>query len=75
MIILLPNKKDGVHQLARDIRTSINSYVENLNETEVYVTLPRFSIDYSTDLVKYLPSVSKNKICINSFTIRFYPSG
>lgn len=45
MVVVLPNQRHGVQQLVRDIRTSINSIAEKLNETEVLVALPRFKID------------------------------
>lgn len=62
MVIVLPNKRHGVQQLVRDIRTSINSIAEKLNETEVLVALPRFKIDFSGDIKDYLQEVHVKKI-------------
>ncbi|GLV37693.1 Serpin 27A [Carabus blaptoides fortunei] len=62
MVIVLPNKRHGVQLLVRDIRTSINSIAEKLNETEVLVALPRFKIDYSDDIKEYLQDVHVKKI-------------
>lgn len=62
MVVILPNKRHGIRQLQRDIRNSIDSIVRNLNETEVFITLPRFKINYNLDLISYLPKVHINSL-------------
>lgn len=57
MVVVLPNKQNGIHLLARDFPRSLNDITNRLNETEIFVSLPRFSIEYNSDLVKLLPKV------------------
>ncbi|XP_063242332.1 leukocyte elastase inhibitor-like [Bacillus rossius redtenbacheri] len=55
MLVVMPNKLDGIGQLVRDLpHRSISAILQSLELTEVVISLPRFQLDYSTDLVKIL---------------------
>lgn len=58
MVILLPNKRNGIKQLTRDIiHIPIGSIFSELREKEVYLQLPRFSAEYKNDLSESLKSL------------------
>lgn len=57
MVVVLPNKQNGIQLLARDFPRSLNDVINRMNHTEIFVSLPRFSIEYNADLVKILPEV------------------
>ncbi|XP_021937997.1 serine protease inhibitor 42Dd-like isoform X2 [Zootermopsis nevadensis] len=55
LLLLLPNKPNTAHQLVRDLtHVSLHNIVSSLDATEILVSVPRFSIDYSTDLIHKL---------------------
>nr|CAD7589192.1 unnamed protein product [Timema genevievae] len=55
MLILVPTNKDGIEQLVRDMSFNHPSTILTLlKPTEMAVFLPRFSVEYSTDLIPIL---------------------
>jgi len=59
MVVVLPRQETGVDLLVRDLSfIGLNSILSNLNKTEVWVTLPRFALEFDADLVQNLKEVS-----------------
>lgn len=60
MLIILPDdKEDGINRLARDLsHTPLSSIVSILEDTEVLLTIPRFTIESKMDLRPTLAFVS-----------------
>lgn len=59
MLILLPSEKQTVEGLQRDLQHSnFVSIIDSLESTEILVTLPKFEIEYNTNLVPILEKVS-----------------
>lgn len=59
MLILLPSESSNVNMLTRDLQHDrISSILSQLQPTEVAVELPRFEIEFETDVVDYLKLVS-----------------
>lgn len=60
MLIILPeNPERGINALVRDLtHTPLSTIRESLQETEVIVSIPRFSIDTKMDLRPTLENVS-----------------
>ncbi|XP_034249134.1 serine protease inhibitor 42Dd-like [Thrips palmi] len=56
MLILLPERRDGMQELMRNIVFANLLHVLNsdLEDSEYVVSIPKFSIEYSTDLVPVL---------------------
>nr|CAD7392015.1 unnamed protein product [Timema cristinae] len=55
MLILIPTNKDGIEQLVRDMSFNHPSTILTLlKPTELAVFLPRFSVEYSTELIPIL---------------------
>lgn len=65
MVVILPGERSNVKTLTRDLQHDrLTSILSQLEPKEILVEMPRFQIDYSTDLVNYLKQVSidvKNK--------------
>lgn len=58
MVIVLPDKKDGLAELEEKLSsTDLQDLCEKGHDTKVEVQLPRFKMEYSTDLVDTLKTV------------------
>jgi len=52
---LLPTKRNAVQQLVRDLsHVLLHNIVSSLEATDILISLPRFSIDFSNDLIHAL---------------------
>lgn len=59
MLILLPSESSNVKMLTRDLQHDrISSILSQLEPTEVALELPRFEIEFETDVVDYLKQVT-----------------
>jgi serine protease inhibitor len=59
LLLLLPAKRNAIHQLIRDLtHVTLHNIVSSLAATDILVSVPRFTIDYSTDLTQKLNEVS-----------------
>lgn len=59
MLILLPNKKDGLAEMESKLNTVVLAdLTKRMNKEEVTVYLPKFKIEYEIDLKDVLTSVS-----------------
>lgn len=73
MVILLPNKKDGIDELQRKLSNfHINALLQNMDELRVQVALPKFKIETTFDLKYPLRAVSKRFIFAISFTSEIF---
>lgn len=58
MLVVLPSASSNVNMLTRDLQHDrISSILSQLPPTEVAVELPRFEIEFETDVVDYLKQV------------------
>lgn len=58
MLVLLPSERSNVNMLTRDLQHDrISSILSQLQPTEIAVELPRFEIEFETDVVDYLRQV------------------
>jgi len=65
MVIILPNKVDGLAALEEKLSqkdTDLKSLVENLYQAEVTVALPKFRIESTIDLNEVLPKLGMSRI-------------
>lgn len=63
LLLLLPTKRNAIQQLIRDLsHASLHNIVSSLEATDILISLPRFSIDYSTDLVHALNELKIEEI-------------
>lgn len=59
LVIVLPNERDGLAALeAKLATTDLNEIDKKLRELEIEVTIPRFKLEGSFDLVDTLRKVS-----------------
>lgn len=59
MVLILPNRRDGIGELTRDIvHKTIPEILPLLKKTEVLVTIPRFSAEFNIELKPILEIVS-----------------
>lgn len=59
MVIILPNKENGIAELTRDIsHQNIQKIIPTLEKTEVSVSIPRFTAEFSIQLAPILQAVS-----------------
>lgn len=62
MILLIPRDYDSSEQLIRDLPyVSLPQIYELMEPETVQLSMPKFTIDYSTDMVEALKSVSNEK--------------
>lgn len=55
LLLLLPTKRNAIRQMIRDLtHVSLHNIVSSLEATDILISVPRFSIDYSTDLTQKL---------------------
>lgn len=60
---MLPNKEDGLYQMVKDLRyQSINSLLNNMRKVDVFLWIPRFTVEFSISLSKLLQEVRKSSI-------------
>lgn len=60
MVLLVPQDQDGLSGLIRDLPYMSLPQISLLMEpTDVQLTMPRFTVDYSEDMVGPLRNVSK----------------
>jgi Serpin (serine protease inhibitor). len=58
-MLLMPSEVNGIQQLVRDLNhISMSKIVSSLEENEMLITVPKFKIDYNTDLLSKLEDVS-----------------
>lgn len=71
MVIVLPNKRDGLAEVeAKLAKADLYEIDRGLHSVEVEVSLPRFKLEESLELVEYLQAVSMDVyICIYDTTI------
>lgn len=63
MLVLLPRKADGIAALQKSLTAqTLSSYVDRLSNRTVRVTLPRFKLESSYDLVPALRAMGVNRI-------------
>ncbi|KAG8236121.1 hypothetical protein J437_LFUL000484 [Ladona fulva] len=63
MLLLLPNDRNGISQMMRDLpHNPLNSIVSQLELQEVHVLLPKFEAEFNTDLVGVLHNLGIQKI-------------
>ncbi|RWS20715.1 antichymotrypsin-2-like protein [Leptotrombidium deliense] len=62
MVITLPDEKDGLPKLIENLKSEdmANEFAANMKMTNVDITLPKFSFDYSVDLMQVLPKMGVN---------------
>lgn len=60
LIVVLPNKIDGINDLIEKIKDpeALNKAIEKMYYNEVEVSLPRFKIETTTNLLQVLEKVS-----------------
>lgn len=57
---MLPNKEDGLYQMVKDLRYhSINSLLNSMRKMDVFLWIPRFTVEFSVSLSKLLQEVRK----------------
>ncbi|CAG9855304.1 unnamed protein product [Phyllotreta striolata] len=62
MLVIIPTPETNVKQVLRNLPFySLDKIIGGLNETKINLEIPKFTLDYSVDLVKYL---SRNSIGI-----------
>lgn len=62
MLVLLPSEKHSVEGLIKDLQhVSFAALIDKLQYVEVMVDLPKFEIEYQTDMRPVLEAVSKKK--------------
>lgn len=60
MLLVVPQRRDGIELLKRDAaQLNLPRLVQNLYEREIHLKLPRFTIDYSTQLIEVLKQVGQ----------------
>lgn len=61
MLMLLPERTDGMRQMVRDLQQGSLLHVINneLEESEYVVSIPKFSIEFNSDLVPALNKVKQ----------------
>lgn len=65
MMFVMPNAVDGITQLVRDIlHVPLHTIISSLRETEVLLSIPRFDIEFSTDLLHTLHEVSTRQLLL-----------
>lgn len=70
MIVLLPWSIDGLQGTLDKLNgTTFNDTINSLIEEEVYLWLPKFTIETTIDLIEILKAVSKK---INIFIIQIF---
>ncbi|XP_068082596.1 uncharacterized protein [Anabrus simplex] len=58
MLLLMPKETKGINQLTRDLPYSpLQNIISKLVQTEVLVSVPRFKMEYYTDLVSSLSNL------------------
>lgn len=58
MLLVVPQRRDGIELLKKDAaQLNLPRLVQNLHEREIHLKLPRFSIDYSAQLIDVLRQV------------------
>lgn len=58
MVIVVPNNKDNLRVLAKDmLHVRFNNLIDKLEPTEILVALPKFDMDYTTDVALALKKV------------------
>lgn len=63
LLLLVSTKRNGVQQLIRDLsHASIHNIVSSLEPTDILISLPRFSIDYTADLIHALHEVGIREV-------------
>lgn len=63
MVIILPNKKNGIRQLTRDIpHKSVHTILRKLEKKDVIVSLPRFTIEHSVQLAPVLQTLGTHEL-------------
>lgn len=63
VILMLPNKEDGLYQMVKDLRyQSINSLLNNMRKVDVFLWIPRFTVEFSISLSKLLQEVDVTEI-------------
>jgi len=63
MLILLPKVKNNIQALIRDLlHTSFSNIMDRLERVEVLYEIPRFEIDYTTNLVRPLQQLGIHEI-------------
>uniref|UniRef100_A0A1V1FYH4 Putative serine protease 27 n=1 Tax=Reticulitermes speratus TaxID=60591 RepID=A0A1V1FYH4_9NEOP len=63
LLLLLPTKRNADQQLIRDLsHASLHHIVSSLEATDILISLPRFSIDYSTDLIQTLNELGVQEV-------------
>ena len=61
MLLLLPERTDGMRQMVRDLQQGslLNVINNDLEESEYIVSIPKFSIEFDSDLVPALNKVKQ----------------
>ncbi|PSN48955.1 hypothetical protein C0J52_11364 [Blattella germanica] len=63
LMLLLPTAINGIEQLVRDLtHISLHTIVSSLRTTEILISVPRFQIDFDTDLVNTLNELGVREI-------------
>lgn len=59
MLILFPTNGNNVRTLARDMQhAQLHMVIDSLKPTDLILEIPKFEINYETDLASFLRSVS-----------------
>ncbi|XP_019867136.1 antichymotrypsin-2 isoform X6 [Aethina tumida] len=67
MIVVLPNKKDGIRELeGKLVNTPLDKVIEGMYSTDVEVYLPKFKIETTIDLKEILTNMGLGNIFSNS---------
>ncbi|XP_023172122.2 antichymotrypsin-2-like [Drosophila hydei] len=63
MLIILPNKKDGLQDLEKDLKsTTLESIISELEQVKVSVKLPKFKTEFAMELTPVFKSLGMDKI-------------
>lgn len=59
MLLLIPKSKYGLRTLLKDLQhTRLSEILNSLEKTEIQLSLPKFDLEFETDLVPALKNVS-----------------
>ncbi|NEU35031.1 hypothetical protein GN156_30705, partial [bacterium LRH843] len=62
-VIVLPKKKDGIHEVSRDLKhNTLLKVLPQQQPSEVILQLPRFTIEFDTDILPALQDLKTREI-------------
>ncbi|XP_044741554.1 uncharacterized protein LOC123302606 [Chrysoperla carnea] len=63
MLLIVPNKKNGMNQLLRDLpHKPLPDIYQSLYETEVEISLPKFKVEFEQDITSDLQSMGIHQV-------------